>query len=266
MKMKKLITVTALALAVVSLVSTHASAQSAGTLDLILGFQASGGTGANTNLEIDLGPASNFATTTSSTSFSQLLGSDLTATYGSNWATRTDLSWGISGITDNLGNNTFDTTINTSNPRVSSDLSGPAGVMSSLVGGFNSGTLAGNANAVTVGNGTTPASTIGNSYTSLVGAGGGTNDYGFFQHGQTQDVNATGPLGSLELYHYFQSGKVSGKFPLATDLGTFTLGGSGSTATLTFQGVAAVPEPSTWMLALCGLLLILVIRRRNFQV
>jgi len=68
--------------------------------DLILAFRASGGTGADKNLEVNLGPASNYYNALPGafvvTSLSAL---DLSQNYGSNWATRADLSWGIAGTT-----------------------------------------------------------------------------------------------------------------------------------------------------------------------
>lgn len=68
--------------------------------DLILGFRASGGTGADKNLTVNIGPASNYygagPGTFVVTSLSAL---DLSQTYGAGWASRSDLSWGIAGTT-----------------------------------------------------------------------------------------------------------------------------------------------------------------------
>jgi len=265
MKMKKLITVTALALAAVSIVSTRASAQNAQLGDMILSFEVNDGTGtgSNTNLEIDLGTATNFIPSYSVNSFSQVVAADLINTYGSNWNTRTDLVWGISGATSNDGSNKFATTINSASPRVALSLATPYGDIASLSSGFNTGTVGSSASAVTVGSNTTPASSIANSYTSLLTTSP-TADYGFFGAGQTQDVNTTGPDGSLELYGYFQSGKVSGKYPLATAEGLFTLSSAadGSTVDLSFNP-QAVPEPSSYVLGVCAAVLFFVLRRRS---
>lgn len=67
--------------------------------DLILGFYATGGVGQNVNLEVDLGSVSQFQGKPSGTTLqiSALAAADLVATYGANWATRTDLFWGIIG-------------------------------------------------------------------------------------------------------------------------------------------------------------------------
>lgn len=73
----------------------------AATGDLILGFRASGAPGSDTNLEINLGPAANFANAAagSTSVLTGLAASDLVAVYGANWNTRADLSWGIVGTT-----------------------------------------------------------------------------------------------------------------------------------------------------------------------
>ena len=73
----------------------------ANTADLILGFRASGGQGADTNLEVNLGPAANFygAAAGSASVLTGLSVEDLKSTYGNDWATRADLFWGVVGAT-----------------------------------------------------------------------------------------------------------------------------------------------------------------------
>ena len=74
----------------------------AGAGDLLLGFRAPSGTGAEFNLMVNLGPASHFseaaagATEVLSTKLSV---EDLKAVYGDDWATRPELTWGIVGTT-----------------------------------------------------------------------------------------------------------------------------------------------------------------------
>lgn len=72
---------------------------SANNGDLILGFRANGGQGQNVNLEVNLGSVSQFKGLASGTTqiISGLSVADLIATYGANWATRSDLFWGIIG-------------------------------------------------------------------------------------------------------------------------------------------------------------------------
>ena len=70
--------------------------------DLILGFRATGGTGAGANIEVDLGSVSNFYNGASSTLIlSNLVTRDLVDTYGANWGTRTDLFWGAAATDGN---------------------------------------------------------------------------------------------------------------------------------------------------------------------
>jgi len=67
--------------------------------DAILGFRAtaSGSQGQTANLEVDLGPVSQFygLTPGQTVSLSALSILDLSATYGANWITRSDLYWGV---------------------------------------------------------------------------------------------------------------------------------------------------------------------------
>lgn len=82
------------------ILASRAQAVTAVAGDLILGFRASGGQGASTNLEVNLGPASNYyGAAPGSFVVTGLSTSDLTATYGSGWASRADLSFGIVGTT-----------------------------------------------------------------------------------------------------------------------------------------------------------------------
>lgn len=66
--------------------------------DLILGFRATAAPGSDANLEVNLGKVSDLVAGTT-TIHTRLVVQDLRDTYGDNWATRTDLSWGIIGTT-----------------------------------------------------------------------------------------------------------------------------------------------------------------------
>ena len=68
----------------------------AGNGDVLLGFRATGGTGANTNLVVNLGQASQFTGASSATTVTNI-GADLEAVYGTGWASRTDVLWGVAG-------------------------------------------------------------------------------------------------------------------------------------------------------------------------
>jgi hypothetical protein len=96
-----------LAVASLALAATGARAQStinSAIGDLILGFKVTDNTGqgATQNLEVDFGNVSQFINATStltlnatSPSSGGLAVADLIATYGANWASRSDLAWGV---------------------------------------------------------------------------------------------------------------------------------------------------------------------------
>lgn len=89
----------AVLLSIVMTPSAMAISTAAG--DLILGFKATGGVGADTCLQVNLGPASTFtgAAPGSVTVLNRLAVADLVETYGADWATRADLFWGVAGTT-----------------------------------------------------------------------------------------------------------------------------------------------------------------------
>lgn len=96
----KLASLTTFLFAALSFVPS-ASAVSAAAGDLILGFRASGGVGADVNLEVNLGPAADFygAAAGSAAVLTGLSVMDIKSTYGDDWATRSDLFWGVAGTT-----------------------------------------------------------------------------------------------------------------------------------------------------------------------
>lgn len=87
------------------LVLTSYSAMAAWTFndaDLIIGFQAAGGTGASTNLFYNVGDSYDFANGTGNYGLLGNINDDLVATYGSGWASRTDLYFGAIANRSNL--------------------------------------------------------------------------------------------------------------------------------------------------------------------
>ena len=79
------------ALALASVVLTLSRSDAAFTYnngDILLGFDATGGTGASTDYEVDLGAASQFFNATTPFTLSFNLGADLTSLYGANWFSR----------------------------------------------------------------------------------------------------------------------------------------------------------------------------------
>jgi len=90
--------------AFLALTALAASAQAQVTTsygDLILGFRASSGTGQNVNLEVDVGSITTFKAVAAGKTLvvSHLAAADIASVYGANWATRTDLVWGVVGTT-----------------------------------------------------------------------------------------------------------------------------------------------------------------------
>jgi hypothetical protein len=77
--------------------------------DLFLGFRASGGTGATLDYLVDIGSAANYTGAGSAFQVGSIgnIGADLTATFGSNWSTRADVFWSVSGT--NLAADTVNT-------------------------------------------------------------------------------------------------------------------------------------------------------------
>lgn len=270
--MKKLTTITALALAALGIVSTSAFAQVVSTndTDLILGFRVTdtSGTGANSNLEVDLGSTSLFTSTASFTlnGASGLSVNDLIGTYGSNWATRSDLTFGAAGITSsgNTQNSFLVTEQVGSNFQSNSNLAGVSGVIGSLAGGLLDRTQTANSTGSSViGSTLNPASGIANSYTGAIQNEAG-SDYTYFPTGTTESGS---PVGTLDIYSYVQSPGGRGvPTEYGTLLGTLSLDSSGD---LTYTGVdfTAAPEPSTYaMMAGAMGLLFLAMRRRQSMV
>jgi len=247
--------VAALTFAAIASASTFASAQtvSAGSEDLILGFEVTDGAGqgATTDLEIDLGSASLFTASYSQT-FSQVLAADLTATYGSNWATRGDISWGVAGVlSDGSTSNAFDLTSQTV-PKTSNNngLASGFSAISALAGGLNNQTALTSSSAADVS--TTQASSWKGERTVSA-----SSDFNALSGAGVSETTST--TGSIDLYQFEPS--TARPAPNATDLGTFSLTSGG---VFTFTGeAAAVPEPSAYALGICALVLFVVLRRRS---
>jgi len=263
--MKKLTTISALALVAMSVVTTAAMAQDVSTndTDLILGFRVTttGTTGASYNLEVDLGSASLF-TTTAHFNLSGLLSATDLETFGTSWGTRTDLSWGAVGAIDDQSNtNDFVATYSGSTSPVSgtaNTLSTPNSDIQGVADGLANELQADLPTVSIVAN----ASSDANSYVYNLTQGGTVNaDYQYFNAGATQKQGTAD--GTLKLYA-FNAGSPGS---LATELGTITLSGTGSSESLIYNGINAVPEPSSYALgALSALVLFFAMKRRRSNV
>ncbi len=276
MKTKHLLAVALLAL-LGGTAAVRAQTVTAGLNNLILGFRATGGTGASINLEVNLGNASSYYNVSGTVNLSGLSVSDLSAAYGSNWFNRSDLFWGVAGSTGSA----VGTTIG-GNPILAKTLWGTAaettlGVQSTAwnrLGAFSqqaaantiatmyTGALGSLNGATATGNSATAAlldTSLAGSWSKQEG-----NNAAAFGSQMTKSGFENGTPGNAgvvsDLYE-LQPGSGSGTY-----LGSFALNASG----LSYSGstgdaaAAAVPEPSTYA-AIFGALAMgfAVLRRRQ---
>ena len=211
--------------------------------DLILGFRATGGTGAGVNLEVDLGSVSNFYNGAySSVNLSSLVTQDLIDTYGANWGTRTDLFWGAAATDGNTAPDPngipASTLWATGVPGSTVPIEGSSGLQSppaTKIGGVYSGFI-GSLNGATSTTNSSAAASIANSASgSWSFQEGSGNSFGYFNPKIDGEV-ASGTLNLYELEPTTDFPRPPGAL-----LGTLTLTQGG----LSFQ--AAVQDPFvTW--------------------
>jgi hypothetical protein len=242
--MKKKIAV-ALAMMAAAVTFNNASAQTpvswvAG--DIILGFNAdTGSTGAGTNVVFNLGLASNLGAVSAN------LGGDLSNVYGTNWYSRTDLTWGVFGADDNKN------------------------IWASVASGGTAWKSLGNGNA-------TPKANLynaGSEYNAKIAVNSfDTNTpVGVFEPiSDTYSWNSENPSGNafgFSVSSILNNGNIVA-VP-ATNLDIYSMnttrnsvGTLAATLTLSSTGtVSAVPEPSTYALFGFGALLLVVAARRK---
>ncbi len=232
--------------------------------DILLGFHASGGTGASSELVVNLGSYSNYVSQSSGFVLSALgsIGTDLTNTYGASWNTRADLSWGIVGIDDSVvdifgsrAETTYGTKA-TAWPNKTFGTSAIAvGKAQNAGSGYAGKTSGTNASALV------EANTDTNHWTSVAPTLGG-----FFGSNGAFGIDGTfnGGVAANALDLFRADG--SGPSPLGNSAyqGTFTISSAGQ---LSFgiapPTVAAVPEPSRAALLLVGFASAVLRRRRK---
>ena len=254
--------------------------------DLLLAFRATGGTGANTNVVVNLGNASAFAnlapgaTFVLDTEFGNLK-ADLDFYFGLSWQSRVDLLWSVSGVQKFAGNGFVGNTSFATNTQIGTVTLGlqnsaawtrPANSFESnpftnKIKSFGDRFALGDGDASPTGstestNGSEiliqPANGI-NSYTSFMP--GGLNTTGataFSRFGGATGIEGnfgSGTAGAvLDLY---EAGNGSGN---AAFEGTFSIANNG---TVTFT--SAVPEPSSVAVLCAGTAVLGCLRRRKFN-
>ncbi len=274
MKTKHLLAVALLAFAG-GAVAVQAQTVTAGLNNLILGFRATGGTGAAVNLEVNLGSVSQFYNVLGNPiSLTGLSVADLSAAYGSNWFNRSDLFWGVAGttgsavgttvngatiVTKTLWGTATETTLGVQstawNRLGTFSQQGPANTIATLysggIGSLNGATATGN------------SATAALLDTSLAGSWSkqeGTNAAAFgSQMSKSSFENGTpGSSVAVSDLYELQPGSGAGSY-----LGSFALTEGGLSYAGSAAGAAAVPEPSTYAAILGALALGLAALRRR---
>jgi PEP-CTERM motif len=249
---------------VLALTATVASASAAVVTytqgDLLMGFRATGGQGAGTSYVVNIGQASTYrdATSYGSIPIAGNIATDLSATYGSNWASRSDILWGIAGTPSNTATVAGDSvpTLYASKPETSPGVAGSGWVVPgsstrvsvsttivTLQSSFSNSQATANSSAATL-----MDDTVANTWRQFMASGGapaytsGNKDFGAF-------ANIEGTL-SQGLTLFRVTDALAG-----SNEGTFTLSSGGS--------LAFVPEPTSSLLAGLGVIGLVFRRRRQ---
>ena len=273
------------ALIALTITTSLSKAQSAVTYaqgDFLLGFRATGGTGAASNVLVDIGPGSSFLNSGTPVTFNlSNLGTTLNGVFGSNWNTRADVFWSVAGA-DAVSNSTIYITApepvggDEATPWTGLGTSSQTGVKTKIntegglpnTSGYNFYT--GNTNPFGAGPAVIEGQTDNNSYGSYM-PGGTTSNSGpapgisYAQFSPTIEGNfANGTSGVTLDLTKLTSATVVGTPGL--DLGDFTISNNGI-LTWTPDSFEAIPEPSTYSLIILAFLggALLHLRRRNIQ-
>jgi len=246
--------------------------------DLVLGFQATGGTSATSDYIVDLGSWTQFASggayaTTGTTILNVTvpgLAADLSATFGSDWYsnTTTGLEFGIAGVqgitlTGNASANTlFISRAETSNGNqtsaplrnTNSGQTSPTSAIAAMGGLLNGGTASSN----------NPSAQVQTSST--------TSAWDTYMPPTTTSAFSYGNFGPIEAVISSTSSNVIDLYELVPQTGSTHTGGVflgafqlSSNGTLMFSSNAnnfsSVPEPSTYALFGGGLIALVLLRR-----
>lgn len=264
---------TTLVVAGITAFATQASATTYVAGDLLLGFRASGGTGASSNLIVNLGQADTvYRDAVANMTNIVDIGTLLTSTYGAGWDTRADLFWGVVGVrtSASVGGAVDGDPIRTIYATAAQSTYDPGNSGNStpwaVAGSTTRGTIAANivgmagnydAFSTDVTNTAVMPNNVGSTWSTQ---NNGTSSFGF---ASTVEGNfGAGADGtSLDLYrmlHTATGAVPTGPVGLGTWEGTFTISDTGVVG----FAVTSVPEPSRALLAGLGFAGIAFRRRR----
>lgn len=264
---------TMLVVAGISVAAFPANAATITVGDVLLGFRATGGTGASSNLIVNLGQADTiYRDATSNITSVADISALLISTYGSDWNTRSDLFWGAVANANSAADdpqidgdpgatNYYTKAQTTLNPGVKT--SNPANITSSTsrVGISNNIQSLNDKFSATSGTDSIViASTGGTTWSSSITA----SNFGVGSSIEASNVNGIDATG-LDLYRILDSNadaNPSQTVGVPHWEGTFTISSAGVVG---FAATSAVPEPSRAVLAALGLGGLLLRRRRRSQ-
>lgn len=261
-RMKYTNTISSIGLAsITAIVMSMASANAATVAnpvnnDIFVAFRASGGTGATTSYIVNLGQYSQFrdASLGSTTALTLgNIGADLTAAFGESWSTRSDLHWGIFGVSNSASPILYASRDAANGGAWGAlDINGRGTTASSIVSVLQ-GTNGYQGREATLNSPVAvfqPNSDLASSYAKQV-ATPGTNDFGSLSEWSSIEGNFGDGVGgtNLNLYRIAGSG--------VTTPGHFSIDGSGA---ISFH---AIPEPSVALLGISGAFLWVGARRRK---
>ncbi|MFD0895795.1 hypothetical protein KBB96_02335 [Luteolibacter ambystomatis] len=232
--------------------------------DIFVAFRATDGQGSSTSYIVNVGQYSQFRDATPGSTITLNvgnIGADLVATYGSDWNTRGDVSWGVFGVSPGASPTLYASkeqpTVGVqSDPWIALSAANRTSTANQIspvlqgIGGYQGSTSTDNSNFGVLQTNSSSAS----SYYKQVGTGG-TSDFGSLSGWNSIEGNfGDGTAGTaLDLYRIGTTG--------VTTPGYFTISDSG---VLSFtSNVSPVPEPSVTLVAAAGLLLGISRRRRS---
>jgi hypothetical protein len=237
--------------------------------DLLLGVRATGGNGSNTDYEIDLGSALSYLPGgANATSLHQIaigdIDDDLNLIFGSDWNSRSDVLWSISGAAENGAVGSIpEYTVFVTKPetklgtegtpwsRASSfTLQNPAGSINSMDAGSEGYSTGNNTPGQSISTfnplGLLQSTSVGDSYASFMAGGAssqGNTAFSYFSSGSTPTEGNFGNGTANSVLNLFEIEPGTG---LSSLVGGFMLNSAGELFfSDNLSNFSAIPEPST---------------------